>query len=753
MTINEILVAFRQFSPRLKTDGVDKNTQVSESDIDSGKYFQQFRGNEKNFSLIVRGFAWIDGKVAYVQPVADSVELRSDGEIPPCGGGSKLFIEAKYSLVGTFADLSSVVIRKASFEARVGKINIIGDSSFTYDNQYLMCQSSNDTGHERKAIVSTTYYLNGKPYECSLNVVQKPNAIGPWKTVSEETDGIRIVLDHERLGKEGGKSSVSVLRDFKRTIARHDLCGIPVESKSEEGLSEDITKKCLITISNKKSFSLLNGYVVADKQELEAKERACVVTARYKDFTCNVTITQEEGSKVETEYVLATWDGKKSAFIDLDTAAKGASCTVELQYRKILKAEGECRLSIGNPPEELKLSSDSPWLSASMKGASVVEITTLEANSDRDNDREGEITVETCDGKHTVKIIISQKAASAISDEYEISCEKYEPFKSGEIGDVSFSVTHITKYDDGSSDVSNDFIGGDVRVVAAYDTTDPNLSISGMTYMNGRYYPSIVDDTKSCISEVKLSIIPFVVSSDDKVLAKGETIIVKTMPNEVITYQYELCFDEHNKYKEVTFSDKNPIAIPVNSVMHTLSNGVIKNTTFMPYKVICIDENRKPISDDMFSNSYGRVSVSIESRPKVDTPASSRYIIKQDESGMEIEYKLSYQPISSKKVMLTVMGMRQNDITCDIWTEKGGEIVIDGLTEIPLNPCWMNPNMGEKVDVMFNGAVELKTGMHHVTSQGVYALNGADKTRRELKLEQDITVDERTNSILLKFDI
>ena len=65
----------------------------------------------------------------------------------------------------------------------------------------------------------------------------------------------------------------------------------------------------------------------------------------------------------------------------------------------------------------------------------------------------------------------------------------------------------------------------------------------------------------------------------------------------------------------------------------------------------------------------------------------------------------------------------------------------------------MNPNMGEKVDVMFNGAVELKTGMHHVTSQGVYALNGADKTRRELKLEQDIAVDERTNSILLKFDI
>ena len=753
MTINEILVAFRQFSPRLKTDGVDKNTQVSESDIVSGKYFQQFRDNEKNFSLIVRGFTWIDGKVAYAQPVADSVELKSDGEIPPCGGGSKLYIEAKYSLVGTFADLSSVVIRKASFEAHVGKINIDGDNSFAYDKSYLMCQSSNDTGRERKATVRTTYYLNGKPYECSLNVVQKPNVIGPWKTVSDETDNIRLVLDHERLGKEGGKSSVSVLRNFKRTIARHDLCGNPIESKTDEGLSEDITKKCLITISNKKSFSLLNGYVVADKQELEAKERACMVTARYKDFTCSATITQEEGSKVETEYVLLTWDGKKTAFVDLNTAAKGASCTVELQYREILKVEGECRVSIGKPTAELKVSSDAPWLSASIKGNSVVEITALEANSDRENDREGEITVETCDGKNMVRIIVSQKAASAVSDEYKVTCEKYEPFKSGEIGDISFSVTQITTYDDGSSDVSNDFIGGDTKVIVAYDTTDPKLIIKGMIYRDGRYYPSIVDDTKSCISEVELSIIPYVVSSDDKVLAQGETIIVKTLPNEIISYQYELCFEGHNKYKEVTFNDKNPIAIPVNSVMHTLSNGVIKSTTFMPYKVICVDENRKPIHDDMFSNSYGNVSVSIESRPKVDTPASSRYIIKQDESGMEIEYRLSYQPISSKKVMLTVIGMRQHDIMCDIWTEKGGKIVIDGATEIPLNPCWMNPNMGEKVDTMFNGAVELKTGTHHVTSQGVYALNGADKTRRELKLEQDITVDERTNSILLKFDI
>lgn len=754
MTINEILLAFRKFNPRLKDKHADKNTQVTDADIEDGKYFQQFKDNEKVFGLIVRGFKVIDGRIAYVQPEAKDISLKCDDEIMQCGGSSKVAIEVLYSLVGTFSDGSSVVVRDGRFENSVGAVKLVGDKAFTYDKPFIICQSQNDTESDRKAVLGALYYFNGVPYKCSKEIVQKPNSIQGWKLEGEEDKSIRISIETDKFPKEGGKSKVSVSKTFTRTSVRRDKCGNVVDSKVEEGLTEDITSKCLITISNKRDFMLLNGHVVANAQELDSSKKACVVTARYKDFTDSITISQEEGSKTEKDYSLSFDDGKPVVLIDLGTSALGVNRIIPVMYKELSIVDGVVVKEDCNPTANLKVSTDMDWLKAEYKSPTSIEVYTVEANHDRENDRECEVSIETADGKHKIKAIVSQSAAQPSGDSFKIACNTYEPFKSGSIDNVYFTVSHTTSYDDGTSDESNDYISGDAQVVLNYRTSDPKLSIDSINYIDGKYYPHFIDETKDCMGEVEISIVPYVVSvNDGRQLAQGEEFTVKTLPNEIVSYQYELCFEDHNKYIEVEFNDKEPKNIPVTSVMHTLVNGILKKAEFIPFEVMCVDKDRKEIRDDKFSNSYHGTSIAIEARPIKDEVSECRYIVKQQESGIEIDYKLSYKPTASKKVMLTVIAVRQNDITHDIWTDKGGRLIIDGNAEIKLNPCWLSPKMTDKVDTMFNGAMELQIGKHRFESRGVYLLNGHDKTRKPLNLDKEVTVSERTNSILLKFDI
>ena len=95
-----------------------------------------------------------------------------------------------------------------------------------------------------------------------------------------------------------------------------DSCGNEVGGKSEPGHVEDITHKCLFSSSDKKNFTLSGNVIRVKEQEIGAKARSSIITAKFFGFSSSVELHQNEGGKVSYKYDLSFDDESVIKFLE-----------------------------------------------------------------------------------------------------------------------------------------------------------------------------------------------------------------------------------------------------------------------------------------------------------------------------------------------------------------------------------------------------------------------------------------------------
>ena len=228
-------------------------------------------------------------------------------------------------------------------------------------------------------------------------------------------------------------------------------------------------------------------------------------------------------------------------------------------------------------------------------------------------------------------------------------------------------------------------------------------------------------------------------------------IVVKG--TKIVDYNYELCFDGHNKFEKLTWTNSSePKFIKVNSLKHKMVNGKNSGKEQIPFKVGIYDENGKEYFDDNFSIKI--VNDEILVFPvKTNKSINNTYTVTQKETGEKISFSLEYRiKKSTFKIPLKVI-VYSNNIGKDIWTGENGYLLIDGNETIKLNPCWLSPNMIDNVDTAYDGIIELEEGTHTFESFNVLCLEFATKTHKDCNIYNKIKVDKTTKNIILQIKI
>ena len=316
------------------------------------------------------------------------------------------------------------------------------------------------------------------------------------------------------------------------------------------------------------------------------------------------------------------------------------------------------------------------------------------------------------------------------------------------MAELYFKSYKILRYEDGTSDTSeyNDMMPFETLFASSNDTL---LKLDSINYTNGKYVVNLLNQSKYSMSEIDAKIrLKF---NDEKVICETGNITVKG--NTFIDYDYELCFENHNKYNDVKWvGSKEEKRISLKSLKYTQTNGKVTSTDYTPCKISIYDNKGNETFDDSFSVKVTDDEI-IVFPYKVKVNTKKVYTITQIESGLSVILVLDYIVKDIKVTIPLKVILHSKAIGKDIWTMDGGYLLIDGKDKIMLNPCWLSPNMVDNYDTAYDGNIELTEGKHVFETFNVLCLDQKAKTHKEIKTKEDITISKATKSILITITV
>jgi len=751
MTVKEIKECFAKFNLRVKTNCPDDH-EITKKDIEDNKCFQRYVHGE--FTRIVPGLATIGEEICYVYPVLNKIEIDTDEDFTPCGGEQELIVNAIYSIryytegkvEGTLLD---------SGKCKINALVTLDNDLFVYDKPLLINKKPNNSGEFIEVNISASYFFKGTKYVAEKKVIQGISKESPWLIDSEPTQYITITLSNNKVSNKGGMVSVKVERMFTRIYYMKDSCGNKIGGKSEPNLIEDVTSKSVLTSSNKRVFKINKNIITVPKQTTGAPKRETTITARYLDKVSTDVLVQAEGGKVTYEYELSFENGTKAKFFDLETSTR-TSKKVYVTSKEKEYIDGEYVSEIDT--NKLNIVSDSKWVNGAAgkdKDGVYVLVSTTEDNVDKDNDREATLIITSInDNKQSVKLIVSQPSLGVVKEIYGSSFHKSGTYTTDELNntDIYFHPYKTLIYENGETEE----IPIEDDLTASYESMSENtseLNVASIEKRGDNYVVNINNFTNSSMFDIPLSIRLVLLKNGKKVYTSDvEKIVVKG--NKVVDYDYELCFNGHNKQKTVLWeNDKTPKTIHINSLKHELINGKNSGYSRTPYKISIYDNKGVEKFDDSFSvKILDDEIITFPSNLKKD--ATNNYVITQKESGLKINLILSYKVKKKEvfKIPLKVL-VYSNNISADIWTGDNGYLLIDNKETIKLNPCWLCPTMKDDIDTAFDGTITLTEGKHTFETFNVICLEQVKQTHRECNIYREITVDKNTKNITLQIKL
>ena len=745
MTVRELKDCFRQFNVKPKTN-INDNAIITNDDIIGGNIFQKFINNS-SFTRVVSGLNVIDGKICYVHPVLKKIEIETDDVFPACGGQQEIITYAYFEIHSVDVNGNSNVLegeKKSAIYALITTDN----SLFSYEKPYLVNNTSNDGENEIEVNVYAVYYNKAVKYEAIKHIVQPINKKSSWLVESEQTQYIMLTLDKETVSKDGDIVYATVERGFSRLYCIKDSCGNIVAEKNETGLIENITHKCLITCNDRKSVSILKNAIKVNKQDFGAKERRILISTRYLGFSSSAEIYQEEGGKITYNKELTFEDGKDIKFIDLET-----SMPTEKPILLISKShkyiDGEY---IGfDYDSDLEIVSDKEWVSAKaycIENGVVLKIKTTEANLDKENDREASIIIS--NDQKIIELVVSQQALCVIESVYccDYIGETHLMYSELKDDELFFKPYKLLLYENGEKEM----VAIESNVVVSYSCVSSNrnlLNITGLHKSGDYYYLRFLNFAKGSISPIELKVTPIFLIDNAKIF-KGEETLITVDGKDIIDYNYELCFDDHNKYKIVKWNEKpSQQVIDYSSIKYTLTNGKLTNEEAQPIKIGCYTKEGEEVYDDCFSVRVLPNKI-IVLPIKTNKTVRKKYIITQQDTGDKIILDLFFERnVNTYDIPLKVVVCSEK-VNHDVWTGENGYLLIDGKTIIKLAPCWLSPTMKNKKDIAYDGIISLEEGQHKLEAVNVILLN-PNKTHVNLYRKMTVNVDKSLKEIM--FDI
>lgn len=758
MTVKEIKDYYFKFLKiNLKTKtSVSDDYEPTEDDFISGRIFQKYISGD-TLTKIVDGFTVIDHKIYYAYVKMHKIEILADDLFPPCGGESKITVNASYSIraLSTFKMDITLSGNITPLSCPVNAIISTDNPLFTYERPYLINNEPNNSDKNNEVNVKASYYFKGKKYEAYKYIIQHINTNSSWLVEEEPTQFISITFSENEVPNKGGIVTVKVERYFTRIFYKKDSCGNKIGGKSEPGLVEDITKKCLITSSNKKIFSINRNIITVPKQPIGALRRESTITARYMDKTATAVLIQKEGGKISYKQELSFLDGSKIKFFDLET-----SLPVERKINIISKEykyiDGEYD-SVSNT-NEIRIKSDCGWvygIPGEDENGINITVKTISTNLDKNNDREATLTITSTENPELViKLIVSQQALEVVRETYECSFISNGEYTFDEFNekDFYFHPYKLFVYENGEKEEKP--IDEEFTVKYVVKSSDINrLNIKSINKQGDDYKVIFNNFVSLSIKDVNLlAKLVFYNTNKEKVF-ESENANVLVKKGQIIDYNYELCFNGHNKFEEIKWinSVDNRI-LKVNSFKHKMINGIYSDKEITPFKIGIYDANGKEYFDDSFSIKIVNDEVFIFPL-KTDKNISNVYTITQKETGEKITLKLTYE---TKKVTINVplkVVVYSNNIGKDVWTGENGYLLIDGNQSIKLNPCWLSPNMKDSIDIAYNGIIELNEGVHTFETFNVMCIEFNSKTHKDCNIFKEVSVDKTTKNIILQIKV
>lgn len=757
MTVKEIKDYYFKFlnivlKPKIS---ISDDYEITEEDIIKGNIFQKYISGD-TLARIVNGFTIIDHKIYYVYTKIYRIEILADDNFPPCGGENEIMVNAVYSIESLSAFNNDVSLNDNNYLlSPVNALVTIDNPIFTYEKPYLVNKSANNSDVNNEVTINATYYYKGIKYEASKTIVQHINSISSWLIEEEPTQFITVTLSENEVSNKGGIVLAKVERCFTRIYYKKDSCGNKIGGKSEPGLVEDITKKCLITSSNKKLYNVNKNIITIPKQPTGALKRECIITARYKDFIGTAIITQKEGGKISYSQELSFLDGSKTQFIDLETSlpTERKINIISKEYKYI---DGEYD-SVSNT-NEIEITSDSDWVyGVQGEDETGVNITikVTNTNTDKNNDREAVLVITSTENPDlSIKLIISQQSLDIVKEEYHCVFVSNGEFLSEEINNAKlyFHPYKIITFENGDTEETEieDFIS---YKYTTNSSDDKLLNINSIYEKEKNYYIKFNNLSSYSMKDIVVNAKLTFYGKHGEKLFDSEKAIITVKGNQIIDYNYELCFDGHNKFEKLSWTNTSePKYIKINSIRHKLINGKNAGKEQIPFKIGIYDKNGKEYFNDDFSIKI--VNDEILVFPvKTNKNVNNIYTIIQKETGEKITLNLEYKiKKSSIKVPLKVI-VYSNNIGKDIWTGENGYLLIDNSISIKLHPCWLSPNMKDNIDIAYDGIIELEEGIHIFETFNVLCLEYNSKTHRDCNIFNEINIDKTTKNIILQIKV
>lgn len=757
MTVKELKdYYFRVLKVNLKTKiSIPDEYEVTEDDIIRGNIFQKYISGD-TLTKIVNGFTVIDHKIYYVYANLHRIEILADDYFPPCGGESELMVNAVYS-IRALSTLNADILLSGnnSLLCPINAIVSTDNPLFTYKKPFLINREYNNTDSIIEVNVYASYYFKGAKYEAYKRISQKPNTYSSWLVEEEPTQFISITLSEDEVSNKGGIVTAKVERCFTRIYYKKDSCGNKVGGKSEPGLIEDITNKCFITTSNKKAFSVNKNIIMVAQQPVGAEERECTVTARYLDESASVTLVQKEGGKITYAQELEFIDSTKTMFFDLETSIPTEK-RVNIISKEYKYIDGEYD-SVRNTTE-LGIQSDSDWVygvaEEDENGVSII-VKVTNTNTDKFNDREATLKISSIKNPDvSIKLIVYQQALEVVKEEYHCVFVYSGEFTIEEIDntDFYFHPYKLLIYENG--DTEEEKIEDYITFRHSSKSTDKDrFDITSVIKKGEDYHVNFSNSASYSIKDINLTAKLIFYGKHNEKLFESDEANVTVKGNQIIDYNYELCFDEHNKFKELSWiNSSEPKYIKVNSLRHKLVNGIYAGHEYIPFKIGIYDKDGKEYFDDSFSIKIVNDEILVFPL-KFDNSIKNTYTITQKETGEKISFKLSYKTKESTFKIPFKVVVYSNKVGKDIWTGENGYLLIDNSKKIKLNPCWLSPNMKDGIDIAYNGIIELEEGIHTFETFNVVLLEFGEDRYKDCNVFKEITVDETTNSITLEIKV
>lgn len=736
MTIQELKDTFGHLGVKFKKS-LPSDYIITNEDIISGNIVQKFIDG-KRLSNIVNGFTIIDNQIHYVYVKPEKIEIVSDDYFPSCGGKLDLYVQAIYK-THIIDQSGNEKVDNGISSCKVNGLVNIDNNEFEYGKFELINEKPNNTDENKNINVSATYYYNGKKYVCNKTIVQEPNKVSDWEIESETTTDLKIILSNTFIYKSGGTITARVERQFSRLYRKTDLCGKTVAEKNEPGHIEDVTDKCIFSNENKEMSFLNKSFIKVKQQGINAPKRTDTITVKFSDFTAFSTIEQEEGAKMTRSYKLSFENETFNNTIELDTSLKK-----ELEIPIISKVIEyiDNNLYKEYNTKELIINTDADWMkvvASENKNGICLLVSVIKPNYSKSENREGKITISNpLDRNAVITLIIYQPSLNVVSESF--ACKFYGSgiYTTKELDGVNvyFKVFKTDIYEDGSKNTYeyNDY----VPFMPSYaSTNDKLLCVTGIDYAEGKYIVELLNLTKNSTSDISIKIYLVSLLSDKQIICEPGNIIVKG--NTLTTYDYEFYFDEFNKFKNLKWdNNKETKYIDIKSLKHTLKNGVIEETEYMPFNISINNETDNDYFDDSFSVKTNGNSISICPN-NVYKSTSKTYTITQLDSKLSLSLKLDYTINELIKNIPLKVILYSKSLSHNLWTGGDGYLLVDGKSKVALNPCWLSPDMMDNFDVAYNGSIDLTEGLHTFEAFNM----------KDIKFKEEIVVNQATNSILL----